>query len=393
MKNYQEIEDQELDDLFRTAHSESLVAPEFDQAFWSEMESILPEKENKKRVPVYFWWSSIAAFLLLSLTSIWWFLSAEHPNSLNELKAKQFQKHDFIQRLNTMESADRTELTPKVETQVVFANNPERKFQLRTLDDQNHMDLSAVNSNQETYSSPSIENKEFDQVYLVRKNIVPFEEVLPVKRTFDPMPFTQNDRFFLQLSTGIGKSYQREVANQNDWLFTTTLTGGIRTSIKQMELNAGVSIRTEFVDNIIWNRTTSDVLNGQIVPGMERFAARQLYSLEFPLALGWNGGLRHNLVAQIIPGIQIAGFGTAQFEQNEQVIEERKEIQNMNDSKTMTMEIGVAYNYRIGMRYQLGLACNMDVIRPFNTSYYLGEIRHFPINMQISVRRFLHGGK
>ena len=40
MKNYQEIEDRELDELFRKAHAETAVVPEFDQAFWSEMESL-----------------------------------------------------------------------------------------------------------------------------------------------------------------------------------------------------------------------------------------------------------------------------------------------------------------------------------------------------------------
>lgn len=393
MKNYQEIEDRELDDLFRKAHAETADVPEFDQAFWSEMEALLPVQENKRRIPLYYWWTSIAAILVVSVAVFLWFLMDVKPETLSssvQVKSNRdmFEKPVEIKNKTSdlelgradSESSNTTAHNlipslrgdkPKETPEIVPEVCPTDKVNQESLDQQ----------------------YERDPIYLVRKEIPFASPVFTVKKSDHLILSPQNDRYFIQLATGFGSSYQRAVADHRNLLLTTTLTGGVRTSIKYMELQAGVSIRTEFVDNIIWNRSMNTVLNGQITNTEERFKAHQLYSLEFPLAIGWNYGVRHSIVAQIVPGIQIAGFGTAQVAQSNVVLEDRREIQNMDDSKTMTMELGIGYNYRIGVRHQIGIACNMDVIRPFNTDYYLGENRHFPMNVQFSLRRYFSSGK
>jgi hypothetical protein len=390
MRNYQEIEDRELDDLFRKAHTETAVVPQFDQAFWSEMESLLPIQSKKKRIPIYFWFTSIAAVLLISVGVFSWF-SMDEKRETSSTSVKHKSNNNLIEK--QAEIKDKT-VDLDVET-TGFESRSKMLLDLTTL-------LRSAKSDETTTlvhevcptDNSNLEALDRDPFLLMRKEIPCANKPVFTLNKFAPYIFTpQNDRYFIQLATGLGSSYQRAVTNRNGLLFTTTLTGGVRTSVRSMELQAGISLRAEFVDNIIWTRNTNSLVNGQNTLGVERFNARQLYSLEFPLALGWNGGLRHNVVAQIVPGIQIAGYGIAQKEQENVVVDERRGVQNMNDSKTMTMELGLAYNYRIGMRHQLGVACNMDVIRPFNTSYYLGQNRHFPINMQFSVRRYFSTGK
>ena len=393
MKNYQEIEDRELDDLFRKAHAETTVVPEFDQTFWSEMESLLPVQTGKKRIPVYFWWTSAAAILVVSAGVVLWILTDKNPDAYSNSVQNQ-SNHELLQKPVEVkdETADLDLGTADSESSnntVIYLTLSQR----RDMPDETPAIVREIIQTDKVNQQALEQDFERDPLFLSRKEFPFVHQTFSLKKSDPLMLSPQNDRYFIQLATGFGSSYQRAVADQNDLLFMTTLTGGVRTSVKQMELQAGISLRAEFVDNIIWTRNTNTVVNGQSILGVERFNARQLYSLEFPLALGWNGGARHNIVAQFVPGIQIAGYGTSLKEQESVVIAERRGVQNMNDSKTMTMELGLAYNYRIGMRHQLGVACNMDVIRPFNTSYYLGENRHFPMNVQISVRRYFSTGK
>lgn len=386
MRNYQEMNDHELDDLFREAYSESGSVPDFTPEFWSEMEALLPSAPAKKRVPFY-WWA--AALVALFFGIFFWFNGSENSASVaRELSGSQLgsthlkaQKSiDKAGNSNKVGEVDSKRMDPKA-----HLDQPENTEDL----------LSPVLAERVTtsdQSTPVIENKcseeEFFPVLMLEKRwFIQEGEILP-RSGSSSRSVQQHDRYFVQFSTGLGTSYQRQVAGHNDLLISTGLSAGVRTAAGSMEMQAGIGIRSEFVNNVIWNRTSNMTVNGQPVLRQESFAARQLYSLEFPLALGWNGGVRHSVLASITPGIQLAGFGKATEKQNEQLIADRKWMQNMNDSKTMTMEIGVAYYYRVGAHYQLGCAGNVDVIRPFNTAYYLGETRHFPVNFQFSIRRY-----
>ncbi|MFN6084477.1 MAG: hypothetical protein ACK476_06055, partial [Fluviicola sp.] len=48
--------DQELDNLFRRVHANELPPPPFNNDFFSEIESLLPPVE-KKRKGIIFWWT------------------------------------------------------------------------------------------------------------------------------------------------------------------------------------------------------------------------------------------------------------------------------------------------------------------------------------------------
>jgi hypothetical protein len=93
-------------------------------------------------------------------------------------------------------------------------------------------------------------------------------------------------------------------------------------------------------------------------------------------------------MAQITPGIQLFGSGKQSLYQDDVLTNQRKQTSTVAHTTTMTMEIGLAYYRRLPQNYQVGASINADIIRPFNSTYYLGNQTSFPVNVQLSLRKF-----
>jgi hypothetical protein len=381
MKEFQNYSDNELDDLFREAHNATELSSDFQPSFWEEMEALLPEKKQKRRAGI-FWWTA-AALLVLGVTL---FVVNDEEKSTMQPKAiagnNDNNKH--INTLNnTSENAQKSSVSYK-DTQPTTKSTNESNDRL--VQQQLQLNESVVaqvdkhltvvlpeDNNQSTIESSTnvVEAPSKLAVITPKMNV---QQLLPLQK------YSDEQLFYVQVGTGIGRSYQNQVNGKNNTVYQVSLGAGLNKQINGMQLTAGIQLRTEFLSNIQWIEPVS-------ATSYQLGQARQIYSIDFPLSIGAVLSNNNVLSFNITPGIQSFYVGSSSLIANDLIVAREQKVETLQHTKSLTMEMGLSYSYAIRRSLLLGGQVNVDMISPFNTNYYAGKQSAYPLNGLIYIRK------
>lgn len=381
MKEFQNYSDNELDDLFREAHNATELSSDFQPSFWEEMEALLPEKKQKRRAGI-FWWTT-AALLVFGVTL---FVVNDEEKSTMQPKtiAGNNDNSKHIKTLkNTSNNVQQSNVTHK-DTQPTTKSTNESNVRLvqqqqllnesvvAQVDKHLMVDLTEDNNQSTIESLTNVVDDPSKLATITPKMNV--QQLLPLQK------YSDEQLFYVQVGTGIGRSYQNQVNGKNNTVYQVSLGAGLNKRINSMQLTAGIQLRTEFLSNIQWIEPVS-------ATSYQLGQARQIYSVDFPLSIGTVLPNNNVLSFNITPGIQSFYVGSSLLITNDLIVAREQKVETLQHTKSLTMEMGLSYSYAIRRTLLLGGQVNVDVIRPFNTNYYAGKQSSYPVNGQIYIRK------
>lgn len=381
MKEFQNYSDNELDDLFREAHNATELSSDFQAEFWDEMEMLLPEKKQKRRAGI-FWWTS-AALLVLGVTL---FVVNDEEKSTVQPKTIAGNK-DNSKHINTLKNTSKytqkssvshkdtqptTKSTNESNDRLVQQQQLLNESVVAQVDKHLMVDLTEDNNQSTIESSTNVVDDPSKLATITPKMNV--QQLLPLQK------YSDEQLFYVQLGTGLGRSYQNQVNGKNNTVYQVSLGVGLNKQINGMQLTAGIQMRTEFLSNIQWVEPVS-------ATSYQLGQARQIYSVDFPLSIGAVLPNNNVLSFNITPGIQSFYVGSSSLITNDLILSREQKVETLQYTKSLTMEMGLSYSYVIRRTLLLGGQVNVDVIRPFNTNYYVGKQSSYPVNGQIYIRK------
>jgi len=406
MNDNKNITDTELDALFKNAEAAGSV-PAFDDAFWTEMEAMLPAK---KRVGVIFWWTSGAA-LVLGIAILIGVTQFDHevafargrhlapaevenqdngstdqktvtPNENDE--SVSANDHDITEK-NSMKTRSITSISspaPLRERTQIRNKNKTGSFQGNDdIPEKNVVETPSIafnpaDSNEKT-ETPKTEYTFAANADLTKKGFV-FTEPIVLNDVQVDRSTGNGFPIYSEFAIGYGQSYKR-ITFSNNWATQFRFTVGLTKEVPGMQLSAGLALRAEMPNNLSYVRTE----NGSTSSVNEY---RGLYSVEFPMeAMGKFG--RNGLGLLFVPGIQLGYTGNRSYYQNSELMTRERSSGTMESAKTMTMECGLKYAYDISEYLQFTSSCTFDMVRPFQSAYYQGDNQDYPVTFFVGLRK------
>lgn len=369
--------DQELDALFQDAAAHESIPP-FQDAYWTEMEAMLPTK--KKRVG-FIWWGA-ASLLIISLgVTGAVLLTDSDPNTQVQQAAKQSvdSKTKTDENNSQIAAADEVAITNNttvVESAVVETNGSDKRNPVV----QPQVVQSGLGSDHVSFGTAPLKKEDDSETAVLNAK----EPLFTSPKTLNAVGGSKYDTgipLYAEIGLGFGQSY-RTVQYASNWMPQIRVGAGLYREIGNMELNAGLAFRAELPDNITYEMTSPGLAYDTRV----RTDIKRLYSVEFPLFMGGKFG-RSTLGATMIPGIQMrySGLQTVYIDE---MLKSRNEVSGRRfESKTMTMEMGARYTYSLNENVQLTSSFTLDVVRPFQSEEFLGEVKQYPATFFVGLKR------
>jgi hypothetical protein len=382
MTDFRKLSDDQLDDLFRAADAGSHIESHFDERFWNEMEDLLPSKQQPRR-KLLIWWTAAAIVACLGFVAFW--RNQERSNDWQvtpiAAKEKSTRKEGSIQAIPN-EKVRQTAVSKTNglrNTPLIHRRNSVNRLKDESSDANSNLALN-LGDQQQILESQN-ENDSVEKLPFKKTEILGAERIIIPEKSLDKL-------FYWQLSTGIGQSYQSSLNHSAAIGYQAAIGIGVRKKVKQMEMSFGLQVRMESLPNIqLSSFVPYTTVSGAAVIAQKTTSMKQLFSIDFPIALGtWYQ--KHLFYGQLTPGYQQFYSGENRYYVNAIESSREKSTGKMTHAKTLTMELGVGYSYAIRRNFILGGQVNVDVIRPFDVNYYSGDQRHFPVNIQVTMRRF-----
>lgn len=388
MSQNSHFSDQDLDTLFKEA-ADQVAAPAFDDAYWAEVESMLPVK---KRKGIIFWFTVGGIPVVLGIIGLSLFGWTRNEQSLAQKPTTQQTPQNLFSVSDKVSESlapvsNMPEASKPVKQQYQLSNFEKHKNTSTGNIEHTVLNPTEILNPKIAVPAPemqSVPNSEGTQTFDVKGN----DRSLGRKAMIFTTPVTLNDvgmdrkmnrslPIYIDFALGYGQSY-RQIAFENNWMSQFKIGAGIYTGIGNMSLTAGIDLRAEVPGNL--SRVTSDATVSNVTN------MRGIYSLEFPLYAGGSWG-RSSLGALMVPGIQLGYSGTNARYENTTLVSRNQVVGTIPDSKSLTMEFGARYGYALTERVQFAASMNVDVLRPFQSDTYSGEVKKLPVSFFLGLRR------
>lgn len=382
--------DQELDNLFRRAHANELPPPPFNDAFFAEIEELLPPVE-KKRKGIIFWWTIPAAAIFVGVyfgfnfrNEVSFNFNAPKIQASTEIQNKQTIKesshtnlvNDFNQtHVNSSKPKDKKENQQKLESP--FRSNP---FDAFTKDMASCKGLSIGRDNYvSTRSKLTIDP-------LAAKKLVALNVVT------DSIPLLPLDKkiktdYFVQFGLLVGQSPRKDVTGNSNLLLGFSAGTGLKRYVNKMGIEFGLNYRYEHLNNAIWNDQVSieNPTTGVVNTYARQIDIASIHSIEFPLVFSFENP-RNSLGFIVSPGIQLLFNGEEFVYIDQEKVRSKKSFNPSETSSTLTMEMGIQHAFHINEHFSLLTILRTDILRPFNQDNFSGENTLLPLNGQVALR-------
>lgn len=382
--------DQELDNLFRRAHANELPPPPFNDAFFSEIESLLPPVE-KKRKGLILWWTVPAAAILIGLyfgfnfgNQVSFNFNAPKVQATTETENKTTIKE--INQLNSEIISTQTQVNS---TKTTIKNDKKQRLE------------SPFKSNPfDAYLKDKASDKglQFGRDNYTSTRSKLSVDPLKVKSLLDEevvvhsIPLTELDKkygtdYFVQIGLLVGQSPRKDVSGNSNLLLGFTAGAGLKRYVKNMGIEFGVNYRYEHLNNAIWNDQVNieDPNSGVLNTYERQIDISSIHSVEFPIVFSVENP-RNSLGLIVSPGIQLLFNGNEYVYIDQEKVRSKKSFNPTETSSTLTMEMGVQYMYNLNEHFSLLSTLRTDILRPFNQANYSGVNTLLPINGQIGLR-------
>lgn len=382
--------DQELDNLFRRAHANELPPPPFNDAFFSEIENLLPPVE-KKRKGIILWWTIPAAAILIGL-----FFGFDFGNQISfNFNAPKVQATTVSENKTTMNETNQ----PKVE---VISNQSQVNSTKTIIKDEKKQRLESpfksnpfdVNSNDKA----SCKGLQFgrDNYTSTRSKLsvdpLKAKSLLDEKVVQHSIPLSELEKkygtdYFVQFGVLVGQSPRKDVSGNSNLLLGFSAGAGLKRYVKNMGIEFGVNYRFEHLNNAIWNDQVNieDPNTGIVNTYQRQIDISSIHSVEFPLVFSFENP-RNSFGLIVSPGIQLLFNGDEYLMINQEKVRSRKSFNPNETSSSLTMEMGVQYSHNINEHFSIVSTLRTDILRPFNQANYSGVNTLLPINGQLGLR-------
>jgi hypothetical protein len=385
-------DDQDIDDLFKGSNTPGI--PPFQEEFWAEMEGILPA-QKKSRKPVIWWTSGIAATLLLISGAFWMGRSDASRKTTGNTVVTSSQ--------HSLANTPAESVSASESGQGISADNSD----LQTVQTTSSNENAPVGMQPRQHSSSPENGSDQQQPQVTErqmpltpqrtespKPVIPSAEehftvnkLQPLTLTYAPIYITRQfkdpvykpERFYVQVSSGFGQSPQSNVGSTSGLMHYYTLGAGLFKRVDRIVFTYGINGRVDLSRNIISREMTSET---------HRIDTRysELYSVETPASFGYEFG-RNAFVASVTPGLQVSFSGKQTEFENDVAVHSKRISGKTENTKTLTMEMGMSYWRTLQPNLYLGMGVNADVIRPFSPGNFVGDQRKLPFNGQIILRK------
>ncbi len=379
--------DEEIDGLFKQAKTPE--APAFEEAFWTEMEAMLPPQQKRRKAG--FWWISAATVAILAIggAALWQTqgqttsiqttgTTASKPVAEQRSEADQQSANETV----PTESNNAAQNTQHSNGAANPGHHTVQPNGTRPADNIALIDLPNEHETQPDEILPSVEQTTTDEE-LTAVNRLPVNRFQPVsmlaEHLFEIPPLEEH--WYIQASAGLGQSAITGVAGRSDLIHCYTFGAGFYgPATGRMYLNLGVQGRVDFVQNL-----SGTVTNPDNTKTDTRY--QQLYAIETPLAVGLKYG-RNSFAMLVTPGFQLGYTGTyRQYDINNTEIRSERTSGKIASGRTLTMEIGLGYMRKLRPNWYVGANLNTDILRPFGDQTFAGSQRTLPLNGCILLRR------
>jgi hypothetical protein len=382
--------DQELDNLFRRAHANELPPPPFNDAFFNEIESLLPPVE-KKRKGFIMWWTVPTAAMLIGLfygfnlgnevsfnfnvpkihaTSV-----AENATTIKEVNQQNIEISSNQTQVNSVKTTIKKEKKQRLESP--FSSN---QFDAYLKD---KTSVKGVEFGRDNYTSTRSK---------ITVDPLKAKSLLDEKVIVQSIPHTELDKkygtdYFVQFGLLIGQSPRKDVSGNSDLLIGFSAGAGLKRYVKNMGIEFGINYRYEHLNNAIWNDQVNieDPSTGVVNTYQRQIDISSIHSVEFPIVFSFENP-RNSFGLIVSPGVQLLFNGDEYLLINQEKVRSKKSFNPTETSSSLTMEMGVQYMYNLNEHFSIFSSLRTDVLRPFNQANFSGVNTLLPINGQLGLR-------
>lgn len=392
-------EDEDIDQLFRDS-AKQIDVP-FQDAFWDEMEAMLPQKKKKKG----FFWVFGASFTVIAVMIAGTFLyptqrpvsaklnsvSTANSTPTNVVAISPIAQATLLETNKTME----TTVEEKTQHTNFKSNDHAPHFQNRASKNPFFTEgaISAHTSSNTgkinpTFLTPisyqNIVNQTETEIRLLFRPMSNSIGLQPSKNIELQLKNRKSNPWFVQLNAGISQAYLREASTVSP---TFSIGVGYQKQVANLAFSAGLQVQNMFVNSLEINRT-SRVYHFASTTYQQEIQIKQLYTMEIPLAVSMIKN-RHTFSVGLTPGyllgslVKVREFENGTLEQQSNYLGQRIGL------KSLSLKPHVGYQMQVSKAWQVGIQIQTQLLDQIDLTQFAGEARNFPLIGQLTIRKTL----
>lgn len=378
----------DIDELFRDAAKE--IKATYDDAYWTEMEALLPQK--KKRRFAMWWFTPL--LILGGISSVLYFSSKNNlpvtstAKQNKQLIGKQIETNHSTQTSETLKmvsTENQTNLTEKITPKsnksvpvdqlndlIAFQaeNDPDEFDHIQNVRE-NNSDLVEEINTKEQVSQLTYNNFEY---FNINNSLIPLNFNMPRP--------TKLNRFFVEASFGASQAWTMnpEARFQPTW---SVNVGYDRLLNKNWYIGANVGIRQTFMNNLELNRS-SKVYHFSSSVYQQSISYNEILASNLGLRLGYQKN-KHSIELGLQPTYVIGAKMNYETKVNKQITDQKEIWGELIGLRNFQMNTNVTYQYAFsrhfssGIRFQTGSS-----ILKQNT--FINNTRKMPLIGEITFR-------
>lgn len=390
---------EDIDQLFRDSAKQMDVP--FQDAFWDEMEAMLPQKKKKKG----FFWIFGASFTVIATVIAGTFLyPTQRPVSAKLTSVSSVNSTPTnviaispIAQATLLETNKTTETIVEEKTQhAVFKSNDQTsRFENRASKNPFLTEgaISAHTSSNtgkiippflKPFTSQNTENQSESDNRLPFRSMSNSIGLQPSKNIELQLKNRKSNPWFVQLNAGISQAYLREASTVSP---TFSIGVGYQKQVANLAISAGLQVQNMFVNSLEIKRT-SRVYHFASTTYQQEIQIKQLYTMEIPLAVSMIKN-RHTFSVGLTPGyllgslVKVREFENGSLEQQSNYLGQRIGL------KSLSLKPHVGYQMQVSKAWQVGIQIQTQLLDQINLTQFAGEARNFPLIGQITIRKTL----
>lgn len=393
-------EDEDIDQLFRDSAKQMDVP--FQDAFWDEMEAMLPQQKKKKG----FFWIFGASFTVIATVIAGTFLyPTQRPVSakLKSVSTANLTPTNVvaispIAQATVLKTNKTKETTVEEKTQYTNfkSNDYTPRFENRASKNpfltegaiSAHTSPNTGKTNPpflKPFTSQNTENQSESEIRLPFRSMSTSIGLQPSKNIEMQLKNRKSNPWFVQLNAGISQAYLREASTVSP---TFSIGVGYQKQVANLAFSAGLQAQNMFVNSLEINRT-SRVYHFASTTYQQEIQIKQLYTLEIPLAVSMIKN-RHTFSVGLTPGyllgslVKVREFENGSLEQQSNYLGQRIGL------KSLSLKPHVGYQMQVNKAWQVGIQIQTQLLDQIDLTQFAGEARKFPLIGQLTIRKTLY---
>ena len=385
--------EEDIDQVFKDSANQLNVP--FQESYWTEMEALLPQTNNKKGLG-WMVGGTIACLALLSTFFLPEQMVKPEGNLVTIIKTTQPR----VSGTNLSKTGAQSTVSPEVMIKNQAFNNQYAVAQNESLKEdvvQNKKNFSNGSKGAENVNptfKKDIDNvlvEEFAGVDLIatadeRLNLLAISEreVLLANAYLSKFELKRKrSALYLQFGAGLSESFMS--TNKDNWMPSLNIGGGYQYSPQGFGFSAGVNLNVAFANNLEINRK-SKIYNFGSTNYEQNFRYKQLYTIELPVNIDFRKD-RQTFSIGVAP-TYIAGslmkfseLADGQISKDEFYVGQKVGLNHFG------LKPNFAYQLELSKGWNVGIQLSTQLIQQVDDSQFLGTNRGNAMSGQITIRK------